>query len=230
MIKNRIVRAVDSGNIQRSPTFQAIFNYYYSSSDQLPSGVVFDSAGIDVEKILANSTPAAKKLDIIDAARYYDLIRDDDRLTAKTLLDRWLSKSEAQIPAHEKERITVLYSRIKNNVHTLQMRFRNEALLEAGIPQRFLPGMRVQFTQVENLALVMPVEESVSGKLEDYYRLVPAGKPIIKIYGDLAGSSPLKDELTGGLATARKQVKYFMDTREKAIKEIVSLLSGDASW
>jgi protein-tyrosine-phosphatase len=51
MIKNRIVRAVDSGNIQRSPTFQAIFNYYYSSSDQLPSGVVFDSAGIDVEKV-----------------------------------------------------------------------------------------------------------------------------------------------------------------------------------
>jgi hypothetical protein len=34
----------------------------------------------------------------------------------------------------------------------------------------------------------------------------------------------LKDELKGGMKTARKQVKYFMDTRYKAFKEIINLL------
>ena len=41
------------------------------------------------------------------------------------------------------------------------------------------------------------------------------------------GIDPLNDEFTGGMDTARKQVKYFMDTRDKAIKEILALISED---
>jgi hypothetical protein len=131
-MKAWIVRAVDSGNIQRSPTFQAIFTYFFSGSDELPFPIVFDSAGIDVDKILANRTPATKKLDIIDAGRYYDVIKGDNKRLAEELLGKWFGKSEAQIPDIEKGRITRLYSEIKTDVHMLQMRFRNEALLEAG--------------------------------------------------------------------------------------------------
>jgi hypothetical protein len=42
------------------------------------------------------------------------------------------------------------------------MRFRNEALLEAGIPEEFLPGMRVPFRDHENLRIVLTVKERAS--------------------------------------------------------------------
>jgi hypothetical protein len=92
-MKAWIVRAVDSGNIQRSPTFQAIFTYLFSGSDELPFPIVFDSAGIDVDKILANRTPAIKKLDIIDAGRYYDVIKGDNKRLAEELLGKWFGKT-----------------------------------------------------------------------------------------------------------------------------------------
>ena len=59
-----IVRAVDSGNIQRSPTFQAIFNYTLVNTADFPLGIEFSSAGMDVDKIMENKTPALKKLSI----------------------------------------------------------------------------------------------------------------------------------------------------------------------
>jgi hypothetical protein len=132
-----------------------------------------------------------------------------------------------QIPDKEKGRITWLYSEIKTDVHMLQMRYRNEALLEAGIPKQYLPGMRVPFRHDENLGLILPVEESVVGKVEDYYASFIDKKPITRIYGELAGINPLKDELIGGIETARKQVNYFMDTRDSAIKGILRLFSEE---
>ena len=224
-MKTRIVRAVDSGNIQRSPTFQAIFTYFFSDLDEFPFPIVFDSAGIDVDKIMANCTPATKKLGIIDAGMNYDVIKDDRKQQAEVLLGKWFGKSEAEIPDIEKERITRLYSEIKTDVHMLQMRFRNEALLEAGIPERYLPGMRVPFRHEKNLALILPVEDSVVRKVKDHYEHFKGEKPITRIYGDMVGVDSLKDELTGGMDTARKQVNYFMDTRDKAIKEILMLFS-----
>lgn len=227
-MKTWIVRAVDSGNIQRSPTFQAIFTYFFSDSNELPFPIVFDSAGIDVDKIMANRTPVTKKLAIIDAGRNYEVIKNNNKLLAEELLDKWFGKSEMQIPDKEKGRITRLYSEIKTDVHMLQMRFRNEALLEAGIPKRYFPGMRVPFRHDENLRLILPVEENVGRKVEDYYTPLKDKKPITKIYGELAGTNPLKDELTGGIETARKQVNYFMDTRDRAIKGILMLFSDDS--
>lgn len=226
-MKTWIVRAVDSGNIQRSPTFQAIFTYFYSDSNELPFPIVFDSAGIDVDKIMTNRTSVTKKLDIIDAGRNYDVIKGGNELLAEELLDKWFGKSEMQIPDKEKERITRLYSETKTDVHMLQMRFRNEALLEAGIPKQYLPGMRISFRHNENLRLILPVEESIVRKVEDYYALLKDKKPITRIYGELAGINPLKDELIGGIETARKQVNYFIDTRDRAIKGILTLFSED---
>lgn len=227
-----IVRAVDSGNIQRSPTFQAIFSYTFSKSTDLPFKIIFDSAGIDVDKILSNSTPATKKLSIIDAGLYYGVIFGENKSLAEALVTKWNGKSNEEIPEEEKAIITQVYSEFKTAVHTVQMTYRNAALHEAGIPDSFLPGMRVPFRHAKNLRLVLPVERSVVKKVEEYYlnlELEAQNKnslsmPIIKLYGGLVGVEPLEDELKGGIETARKQVKYFMDTRHIAIKEILELL------
>jgi hypothetical protein len=225
-----IVRAVDSGNIQRSPTFQAVFNHSFSDSTGLPFKIIFDSGGIDVEKIMTNSTPATKKLDIIDAGLYYDLIHGNNKSLADDLLNKWLGLSDEEIPEKEQKTISELYSEIKTDVHTIQMKYRNKALIEAGISEEFLPGMRVPFRHEKNLRLILPVENKVVKKVQDYYqnlRREKIAKPIIKLYGDLVGIEALKDELKGGMETARKQVRYFMDTRHTALKGIMDLLAGN---
>lgn len=149
------------------------------------------------------------------------------------LLNKWHGKSNEEIPEKEKEIITRLYSEIKTNVHTIQMKYRNEALIEVGIPEEFLPGMRVPFKHDKNLRLVLPVEKTVAEKVLKYYenfenemqeRRKIVDRPIIKIYGDIVCIEPLKDELKGGIETARRQVKYFVNTRYKAIEEITNLL------
>lgn len=229
MMKTRIVRAVDSGNIQRSPIFQAVFSHFFSGPDKLPFPVVFDSAGIDVDSIMADRTPVTRQLEIIGTGMHYGLIDCDKERLAAELLGLWSDKSDVQIPDMDKRRITGLYSEVKTGVHILQMRFRNDALLEAGIPPEFLPGMRVPFRHDDGLALILPVEESVAGKIDEYYGSINRRRPALKVYGDLAGMDPLNDELTGGMETARKQVRYFMDSRDRVIIEILKLIDEDSS-
>ncbi len=219
-----IIRAVDWGNIQRSPTFQAIFNYFFSDNNKLPLSVIFDSAGTRVDDIMRDFTPVTKKLDIIDAGVHYDIVKGENKKWADDFLTKWYGKGETQIPDIEKIRITQLYSKIKTDVHLCQMRFRNEALLEAGVPKEYLPGMRVPFRRNNNLRLILPMEENIVRHVEDYYHSFKDKQPLTKTYGNLVGIGPLKDELVGGIETARKQVKYFMNTREKAMEEIIKLL------
>jgi len=228
-VKACIVRAVDSGNIQRSPTFQAIFNHTFSKQTELPFSIIFDSGGIDVDRILTNKTPATKKLDIIEAGLYYSLIHGENQSLANELVNKWHGKNNEEIPEEIKGTITQVYSDIKNDVHGIQMKYRNEALIEVGIPAKELPGMRVPFRHENNLQLVLALDELVFKKLLVYYQNIEKSinnheKPIIKVYGDLVGVEPLKDELKGGMKTARGQVEYFMDTRYKAIEEIINLL------
>lgn len=221
-----IIRAVDSGNIQRSPTFQAIFNYMLSMTDDFPLQVTFDSGGIDVDSILKNKTPALKKLNILDAGVYYDLVEGKERELTQELIDTWLYVRAEEIPNEQQEIITNLYAANKTKVHAIQMKFRNEALLEAGIPKKFLPGMRVPFRNHRNLKLVLPVEREVVKKVEKYYQTLgnEVHRPRTILYGEMVGIESLPDELKGGIITARKQVKYFMDTRNKAMEKIVEIL------
>ena len=220
-----IIRAVDSGNIQRSPTFQAIFNYALSTTNDYPLQIEFDSAGIDVDAIMKDQTPALKKLSILDAGLYYDLLTESEKKLTQELLDSWFHKNEEDIPDEQKEIITKIYVANKTKIHTIQMKFRNDALLEAGIPKEFLPDMRTPFRNHDDLKLVLPVERKVVAKVENYFQDIGDDKkPKIILYGDIVGIEPLADELKGGMETARKQVNYFMNTRDKAMEKIVDIL------
>lgn len=86
---------------------------------------------------------------------YYDLLHGENKSLADDFLSKWHGKDETQISDKEKLGITKLYSKIKTDVHLNQMQLRNEALLEAGIPKQYLPGMRVPFRHNQNLKLIL---------------------------------------------------------------------------
>lgn len=220
-----IIRAVDWGNIQRSPTFEAIFNYFYSDSNSLPVPVVFDSAGTRVNQIMQNLTPIFKQLDIMDASLTLDIVKGKNKHLAEELISKWYGKEDEQIPKKNKREMTLLYSKIKENVHLHQMQYRNEALLDVGIPEQYLPGIRVPFKHDDNLKLIIPVEENIAQDIEDFYKPLENNQPATEIYGDLVGIKPLKDDLNGGIKIAKKQVEYFMKTREQAIERINALIA-----
>lgn len=215
-----IIRAVDWGNIQRSPTFEAVFNYFYSNSNVLPVPVVFDSAGTRVHQIMENLTPISKQLDIMDASLTLGIVKDENKQLTEDIISKWYGIDEP-VPEKDKKEITGIYSQIKQDVHLLQMECRNEALLDAGIPEQYLPGMKVPFKHDEKLKLILPVEENIAHDLEDFYKPLKDKQPLTEIYGNLVGITPLKDELDGGIKIARKQVEYFMKTHQKAIEKII---------
>ena len=219
---------MDSGNIQRSPTCQAIFNHALSSTEDFPLQITFDSGGIDVDDILKNRTPALKKLSILDVGLYYTLIEGSDKDLTQDLINTWFRGKEEEIPDAQKKIITGLYAKYKTEIHTIQMKFRNDALIEVGIPPKYLPGMRVPFRNHKDLKVVLPVERKVVKKVEQYFQTFGNEnyKSQIILYGDMVGIEALPDELKGGMETARKQVKYFMDTRKKAMEKIIEICSA----
>lgn len=215
-----IIRAVDWGNIQRSPTFEAIFNYFYSDPDIFPVPVIFDSAGTRVYQIMENLTPVSKQLDIIEAALNLEIVKEENKQLAQEFISKWYGNLD-QIPDENKREITKLYSMIKQDVHSRQMRYRNEALLDVGIPEEYLPGMKVPFKHNSKLKLILPLEENILQDLNGFYKDLEYKQPPTKIYGNLVKVESLKDELDGGIKTAKKQVDYFMKTRKKAIEKII---------
>ncbi len=218
-----IIRCVDSGNIQRSPTFQAVFRWT-ASKMRLPEGLIFDSAGIDVDKIMANSTPTPKKLDIINIGVYERLFGEKDGKVAEDLISSWLGKPETEIPESIKGEVIRFYAANKTRIHSVQMGYRDAALKEAGIPERFIPGMRNPFRHEKDLRLILPVDGDSARKVANYYSSIGEQMPDIKLYAELIGTGQLLDELIGGMDLARKQLQYFLGTRYVAIERICKLL------
>jgi hypothetical protein len=64
------------------------YSLIFSDSNELPFPVVFNSVGINVDKIMANRTPVIKKLAIIGACRNYDMIKGDSKSLAEELLGK----------------------------------------------------------------------------------------------------------------------------------------------
>ncbi len=221
---SRIVRGVDWGNIQRSPTFQVIFNTFTKPSE-LKYPIIFDSAGIVVDKILANESPVTAKLSIIDTGLGYDIIPEDIKSEALRLVESWKGFDASKITDEALGEITGIYAQVKDIVHTRQMEYRNTALVEAGVAKEDLPGMRIPYRHHPDLKIILALDRVVIPKLEEYYReMKDVSKPKIILYGDLVGREPLKDTHKGRMETARSQVKYFLDTRTKALEEIGELL------
>jgi hypothetical protein len=160
-------------------------------------------------------------------------------MLAEEMLEKYSRSKADDIPAEDREKISIIYSQIKDLVHGIQMGFRNLALMQtAGIPGENLPPMRVPYRLHPDLELALPLDDSTTEKLGVFYdnkenpTETDSGpkenrieRPTIMTYGELVGAGPLEDQLTGGMLVADEQVEYFMDTRKKALHNIFQMLS-----
>lgn len=205
------VVGVCTANVARSPLLEAVLRYELQTREI--DWVDVSSAGTNVENILKNTVSLARELRIFDAGLYYGLVRTEIKQKVANVL--------AQGPEQENtDEIRALYAEVRPLVHGHLVAMRNQALREAGLTH--FPAPYTPFQPASDIALVLPVNIKECEKIREAYQRCGIPHPEIKTYGTLVGTQDLEDNLKGGLEEARRVVAYFMDTRKKAIDEIVS--------
>ncbi len=205
------VVGVCTANVGRSPILESVLRH--ELEERGVGHITVSSAGTNVENILKNTVSVARELRIFDAGMHYGLVRTEIKQKVTDLL--------AKGPEQENtDEIRALYAEVRPLVHGHLVAMRNQALREAGLTH--FPAPYTPFQPAPDSALVLPVNNRECEKVEEAYRRNDIPFPTIKTYGTLVGTQDLEDNLKGGLEEARRVVAYFMDTRRKAIDDIVS--------
>jgi len=200
-----------SANVERSATFWAVTNQEVQNQ-QLEQLLGINSAGMVVEKILANQSPLHIQIKILRAGLHYRLIRDEIRTQVEQVVERGVEQEHT-------DNIRVLYGEIRPLVHGLNIGFRNQALSEAGIT--VFPPPYTPFDVKQGFNLVLPMAKKDIVKVEARYQSADMSPPTIQTYGSLVGVEQLVDNVKGGLEGARERVAYFMDTRKIGIERMM---------
>ncbi len=198
-----------SANVQRSGTFEAVMEYERRA--QVLEDLVITSAGINVEKILTNTSPLKIQINILRAGLHYGLVRDEIRQTVKSVVEKGYDQEHT-------DQIRALYAEVRPLVHGACIAYRNQALQEAGITD--FPPPYTKFDPKQDYNLVLPMDSKDTEKVEAKYSGGSGKKAAILSYGQLLGIEDLADNMAGGLEGARRTVTYFMDTRRKAIEKM----------
>src|SRR3989344_403821 len=202
-----------AGNIQRSATFDAVINYELEY--QRITDLNVSSAGINVEKILTNETPLDTQVNMLKAGLHYGLVRYEIKREVEKVVSNGLEQEHT-------DNIKALYGEIRPLVHGYNLQFRNQALAEAGITN--FPPPYTPLNPAKDFKLVLPMVGKHIPKIEARYNEKGITKPVIMTYGSLVGIDDLADNLQGGLAGAQVNVKYFMDTRKRAVEKMQELV------
>ncbi len=203
---------VCSANVERSGLFEAVMKY--ELNQQRIEGIEVTSAGINVEKILANTAPLPILIETLAAGLKYGVVRPEIR----DAVDRVIRKRTVQEHTDE---VRHLYSEIRPLVHGYILAFRNQALAETGIT--IFPTPYKRFDPAAGHDLVLPVAEKDVMKLEARYADAGMEKPRIQTYGSFVNVAELVDDIQSGLSGARKKLEYFMDTRKIAVGKLLEL-------
>ena len=214
-----IVLGVCSGNVQRSPTFEAVTNYELTNRhiDTFKA----DSAGSNVAKILANKAPQRNMVNALNAALHYGVVRAEIKTQVEHIVDQY-DGLDRQAAGQELDVMNIVYAELRPVVHGMIVAYRNLALAQAHIPEVHIPSMYQAFVVDDSTKLVLAMD----GKVLDAVRKELGTRSIKSmLYGGLVEQEPLEDDLKSGLEGAVKQVSYFMDTRKKAVEEMRQLVA-----
>lgn len=233
-----------SANVQRSGTFEAVMKYELYLRRKSHS-VVISSAGINVESILAKVVETENMLNILYSSLLLGVARESTKKAIRPILTEEIDPKDID----KISEINRLYEEVLPLVQGAGIAYRNQALSEVGIPNGFYPRPMTPLNQESNPQLLLPVTDSLAKIVRERYhneeegvetrvklltpdrlnqRVLERDEVVVKVpkimtYGQLVGVEDLADNPGGGMCNARKQVKYFMDTRKTAVDRIIEL-------
>ena len=208
-MKTKII-GLCSANIERSASFDTAVNY--ELREQKNKVLEVSSAGLNVEKILASTSPLRIQVKILNAGLHYGLVRDEIKEQVEAVVSRGFEQEHT-------DEIRGLYAQVRPLVHGYNLALRNQAFAEEGITD--FPTPYGVFDPSKNFNLVLPMAEKDISKVVAKYETTGIQQPTTMTYGELVGVEQLVDNVSGGLEGARHKVQYFMDTRKKAVEKMM---------
>ena len=201
-----------SANVERSGLFEASTNY--ELNERGINDIVATSAGINVEKILTNTSALPIQVKILGAGLKYGVVRPE----IKNQVEKVVSQGTEQ---EHTDKIRALYAEVRPLVHGYLLAFRNQALTEVGITN--FPAPYKPFDPTAGHDLVLPMTAGGVKKVATRFDTAGLEKPTIQTYGSFVGVEELVDDVKSGLDGARRKLTYFMDTRKKAVDNLLEL-------
>lgn len=216
-----------AGHVQRSPSMQAVLNYAKDrSGHELADRVFITSAGFRVKQIEANEVSLGSMLKVIGVVLGYGLA-DESELGFNYMAYKMMEQrgdSHFMNP-QVVDSIRIAYAKLRPRGVELLAGYRRQALVELGVPEEYDPVSSKPFEPGENLDFVICAEKKVEKEIRSQVEGWSEGKegvmlPEIAVYGSIVGAEPLDDVLDGGLDEAIFQVRYFIDTADRALQQI----------
>lgn len=207
-----------SANVERSRTFQAVMEYE-TEEQKLNERIKVYSAGLNVEKIIAAQSPLRIQVNILKGGLDYKVVRSEILDEVKQIVSQGYDQQHT-------DRIKSLYAEVRPMVHDINTRYVNQALMEAKIPIRNISSPFKTFQPQTGFGLALPMAKKDIAKVDKKYQSLNLEQPPTMAYGSLVGTEDLQDKnMASGIQGARKKVEYFMDTRKKAVEELLKYVS-----
>lgn len=202
-----------SANVERSRAFQAVAEHEIEQQ-KLSNLIQVYSAGLNVEKIMAAESPLRIQVNILKGGLVYDVVRDEIKNEVMKIVDKGTDQEHT-------DRIKAFYAEVRPFVHDINVRYVNQALLEAGIDIKHISSPFKTFQPQIGFDLVLPMAEKDIAKVVAKYENMGLIQPTTMAYGTLVGTQDLQDkDMASGLSGAKEKVQYFMDTRKQALEEM----------
>jgi hypothetical protein len=197
---------VCSGNIQRSPTFEVVFNHLLRTErPDLTDRVVITSAGANVDRYVANTELPARVIKILKAALKYEVVPGE----FLSEVEKYVSM-EGDVIGGDEAKLQFLHSVIRPRLTEINVEHRNNALQQRCIDPSGLVNLKPLGSDYN---LVIAMDEVVAKTIQDHF-------PEITTYASFVGRDHVVEGLSGGLKTALAHVDYFLDTKDRFFEQL----------
>lgn len=245
------VVGVCSGNIQRSPTFEAVMNHELNRDyPDLVERVRITSAGTNALQYLTNTESPERIIKILKGALKYGVVPalalDEVK---KYVAIEGNAKALHNLQDADREKLRLLHRIVRPELSRMNIKYRDQAFQQRGINLSTLVSAK-PFRPEAGYDLVIGMEDETTRKVIERYggrtlrtetsvdvleadipgqRIVNKGKVLVKVpqitsYAFFIDGSPVAEDIAGGLESALAHVDYFLDTRQIFFRELGRLV------
>lgn len=240
MTAEKLIVGVCSGNIQRSPTFEAVYQHLLREERQdLSSYVRLTSAGTNVERYLTHTEEPARVVEILRSGLKYGIVPE----IVKTEAEKYASfhgNSEAitGLEMQDREQLRLLHRVVRPLLSQMNIQCRNQALelrhvdysrlasakplhpeqgydIVIAMEEKALKAVQKRYNNAkprEQTAVVLTEVDIAGGRVfEAGIQEITAPEQIT--FGTFVVKDSVPEDTAGGLEGALACVDYFLETK-----------------